>query len=320
MAGIFKKKAGRIVLLLLTVFVGIQFIRPSIHNSAATQSLNLPPEVEAIIRTSCYDCHSNQTRLKWFDEMAPAYWLVASHVKEGRAALNFSDWDKFAPGDQKAQLYYSLNKILQQEMPLPGYSMLHPGTKPDSIQIGILKKYLLGLANKKPADTALLNAARIQYDHLIQFGNAAANSMKPAPNGIEYIPGYRNWKAISTTDRFDNGTMRVIFGNDIAVKAIKEKATSPWPDGTVFAKVAWAQLRDSLGNIRTGEFKQVEFMIKDSKKYAATEGWGWGRWKGTDLKPYGKNKMFTLECTSCHQPMKNYDFVFTLPLNLNTEQ
>jgi hypothetical protein len=52
-------------------------------------------------------------------------------------------------------------------------------------------------------------------------------------------------------------------------------------------------------------------MIKDDKKYAGTAGWGWARWKGNELKPYGKTLTFTQECVNCHQPMKDNDFVFT---------
>jgi hypothetical protein len=63
----------------------------------------------------------------------------------------------------------------------------------------------------------------------------------------------------------------------------------------------------------------VEFMIKDSHKYASTEGWGWGRWKGMQLQPYGKTALFTTECTNCHKPLQASDFVFTLPLNLATK-
>ena len=59
--------------------------------------------------------------------------------------------------------------------------------------------------------------------------------------------------------------MRVILGNDIAIRAIENARTNPWPDGTGFAKLAWDQLSDEKGIVRTGAFKQVEFMIKDEK-------------------------------------------------------
>ncbi len=119
---------------------------------------------------------------------------------------------------------------------------------------------------------------------------------------------------VSTTDRVDNNTLRIIYGNDVAIKAIQEGHINPWPNGTIFAKVAWDALQDADGNVHSGEFKQVEYMIKDDKKYAATGGWGWARWVTPQLKPYGKNITFSTECINCHRPMKDNDLVFTMPV------
>jgi Cytochrome P460 len=55
-------------------------------------------------------------------------------------------------------------------------------------------------------------------------------------------------------------------------------------------------------------------MRKDAKRYSDTEGWGWGRWRGLDLKPYGKDRRFVDECTGCHRPMRGNDYVYTLPI------
>jgi hypothetical protein len=126
------------------------------------------------------------------------------------------------------------------------------------------------------------------------------------------MPDYKNWKAISSTERFDNQSLRVILGH--RSKAIAENHINPWPDGAAFAKVAWLQQPDKKGFIRTGTFWQVEFMIRDSKRYAATKNWGWARWRGTDLKPYGKDADFTSECIGCHTPVRKNDYVFTMPI------
>ena len=139
-------------------------------------------------------------------------------------------------------------------------------------------------------------------------------TLPKALNGIEFIPDYKNWKPISTTERFDNGTMRVIFGNAVAVKAINDHQINPWPKGTAFAKVAWEQVSDDKGNITTGAFKQVEFMIKDQEKYASTHGWGFARFKTPKLVPYGTTVMFATECINCHRPLSDNDFVFTQPI------
>jgi len=160
------------------------------------------------------------------------------------------------------------------------------------------------------ADTATADA---QYNKWIQAGPMSA-AIQVAANGVAFIPSYKNWRAVSSTDRFDNKTMRVILGNDVATKAIAENHINPWPDGATFAKVTWFQQPDGKGSIQTGEFQQVEFMIKDAKKYASTDGWGFARFRGADLKPYGKDAAFTNECTGCHEPVRKNDFVYTMPL------
>jgi len=164
------------------------------------------------------------------------------------------------------------------------------------------------------AAEAAKTAADVEYGKWIRTSTATMD-VKPEFNGVAYIPDYKNWKVISSTDRFDNHTLREILGNDVAVKAIAENHINPWPDGTMFAKVAWAQSQpDENGVVKTGAFVQVELMIKDAKKYASTEGWGFGRWRGTDLKPYGKDANFQNECTNCHAPMARNDYAYTMPI------
>lgn len=147
----------------------------------------------------------------------------------------------------------------------------------------------------------------------LQFCSPAAQKVAPAPNGIAYIPDYKNWQVVNVTHRHDNNTLRVIYGNAIAVNAVKTNNTNPWPDGTILAKASWIAQTDSTGFVQAGPFEQVQFMIKDSHRYASTKGWGWARWKGDALKPYGQNALFTKECISCHTPRKDQDFVFTDP-------
>jgi hypothetical protein len=56
-------------------------------------------------------------------------------------------------------------------------------------------------------------------------------------------------------------------------------------------------------------------MLKDAYRYKDTEGWDWGRWVGMDLRPYGKNARFVNECTDCHLPLRDNDYVYTLPIS-----
>lgn len=311
------KKGSAILVLLLVGFILLQFFRPEkIDEGIPAKNLtSVPKEVNAILRSSCFSCHSSEANLSWFDQITPANFLVADHIKEGRKALDFSNWDKLPDPKKNATIYFAVNAILSGEMPLASYTALHPSAKLNAAQIEVLKNYALTLAPKKEFDSSKISALEKQFEDRLHTNKTSVN-VKPALNGIAYIPDYRNWKAISTTDRFDNGTMRIIFGNDIAVKAIENHQTNPWPDGTVFAKTAWKQLVLADGSIETGEFVQVEFMIKNKEKYATTKGWGWARWKGMDLKPYGEKADFANECVQCHVPVKKRDYVFTSPLNL----
>jgi Haem-binding domain/Cytochrome P460 len=296
------------------VFVAIQFIRPELTHPPATADLAAPAEVKQILKNSCYNCHSNETKLSWFDEPVPAYWLVAMDITRARKRLNFSEIGKLPPGQQKAALYEAVFQIERGEMPLPQYMRLHPNSAVTPEQLAILKKYLTPPAINEPSAPAEITAADTQYEKWIQQGSTAQLTVSAAPDGFAFLPDYKNWKAISSTERFDNRTIRQILGNDVAVKAIAENHINPWPDGAAFAKVAWFEETDDKGVIRPGQFFQVEFMLRDARKYAATLGWGWGRWRGSELKPYGKDAGFASECVGCHSPLRDTNYVFSEPI------
>src|SRR5713101_5926394 len=111
---------------LLVVFLGLQFVRPELRNPPVTADLQTPLEVKQILRNACYDCHSNETTLKWFDQVVPAYWLVASDVKQGRMHLNFSELGAQPAAKQKATLFEAVDQIQLGAMPPASYTRLHP--------------------------------------------------------------------------------------------------------------------------------------------------------------------------------------------------
>lgn len=321
MKRIFTNKWRTLLFIFLIMVIVIQFIRPEIPVAITTENLGIPTDVENILRNSCFNCHSNESKLSWYDKITPTNWIVASHVARARESINFSDWEKLPSNVQKAKLYYSLNKILANEMPLKSYTLLHKEARITENDIKKIKQYLLSISPSEKPDIQQVVEMNITHNKSLSNGASKKQSQKeisPTENGIDYITGFENWKAISVSDRFDNKTMRVIYGNDIAEKAINENQLNPWPDGSILAKVAWKQLPDSTGIIRTGEFWQVEFMVKDKKKYADTKGWGWARWRTTDLIPYGNNADFTNECIQCHNPVRKNDYVFTVPFKLKT--
>ncbi len=139
-----------------------------------------------------------------------------------------------------------------------------------------------------------------------------AANLPVAPNGIALIQDYRNWEVIAPSYRQDKQHIRVVLGNPIAITALKGK-TVPLPDGAVLAKVAWTTKKHAKFPVATvpDAFAQVEFMVKDAARYAATGGWGFARFVGNDYKPYGKDTGFVQECFGCHTPVKDNDYLFT---------
>ena len=150
---------------------------------------------------------------------------------------------------------------------------------------------------------------------LTGFSSWAADN---APNGLSLPAGYKDWRVIAPSHRTDNNTLRVILGNDIAVKAAREGKTNPWPEGTMLGKLVWKDTAHSVWPTAQvpGDFVHAEFMVKDSAKYSATGGWGFGRWLGMNQTPYGKDADFVKECFGCHTPVKDNDWVFTHPAKL----
>jgi hypothetical protein len=133
--------------------------------------------------------------------------------------------------------------------------------------------------------------------------------------GITIPPGYRNWKLISVAHEEGNlNDLRALLGNDVAVKAYRE-GRLPFPDGTIIARLAWSYVPSEENNrvfggsqsFVAGPATNVQFMVKDSKKYAATGGWGFAQFK--DGKPADAALLKT--CFPCHEPVKARDFVFT---------
>src|SRR5579862_5364565 len=217
--------------ILFGIFVCLQFVRPELTNPPVTAEIQAPAEVKQVLRKSCYSCHSNETKLPWFDQVVPAYWLVVSDVKTARAHLNFSEIGRLPAAQQRAYLFEAVNMIQMGAMPLPSYLKVHPDAKVTPEDLAVLRNYLsqpVAVDPAKAAETAVAdaNAAEAEYNKWIQASGPATN-VQPEFNGVEFIPDYKNWKVMSSTDRFDNHTMREILGNEVAVKAIAEGRINP---------------------------------------------------------------------------------------------
>ena len=134
--------------------------------------------------------------------------------------------------------------------------------------------------------------------------------------GVKIPPGYRDWRLISVAHEEGNlNDLRAILGNDIAIKAYREDKL-PFPDGTIIARLAWSYVPSEENNKVFGRAQSfvagppkngVQFMVKDSKKYAASGGWGYADF--TNGKPGSEALHET--CFPCHQPAKDRDYVFS---------
>jgi hypothetical protein len=145
--------------------------------------------------------------------------------------------------------------------------------------------------------------------------NGKVRSVQNTLGGVPFHPEYKTWKQIGSTERIENNTIRLVLGNDLAVKAIAENRINPWPDGAMIGKVTWHEQPDPGGVAGPGQFVQVELMIRDQEKYRTTAGWGWGRWIGMDLKPDGQTLDFAnTHCVDCHHAVERNDYVFTMPI------
>jgi hypothetical protein len=133
--------------------------------------------------------------------------------------------------------------------------------------------------------------------------------------GIRIPAGYRDWTLISVAhEAGDLNDLRAVLGNDVAIKAYRD-GKLPFPDGAIIARLAWSYVASEENNTVFGRAQSfvagaptnVQFMVKDSKKYASTGGWGFAQFK--DEKPADEKLLKT--CFPCHVPVKARDYVFT---------
>ena len=81
--------------------------------------------VAAILKVSCYDCHSNNSRYPWYSELQPGAWFMAQHIKKGRDELNFDEFNNYSKRRKKAKIKSIISQIEKDEMPLKSYRMMH---------------------------------------------------------------------------------------------------------------------------------------------------------------------------------------------------
>jgi hypothetical protein len=123
------------LLVLLIVVIGIQFIQPAPNNNGQvletdiTKIVEVPKNVQAILKSSCYDCHSNKTEYPWYSKIQPGGWWMASHIEKGKSELNFNEFGSYSKRRQQSKLKSIANTIEDETMPLSSYTLIHKDAK-----------------------------------------------------------------------------------------------------------------------------------------------------------------------------------------------
>ena len=123
------KKPHRIPILLTALAalaLAIQVVPMARTNPPVQADLEAPAEVKAILKASCYDCHSNETVWPWYSRVAPMSWLVSRDVRSGRRHINFSTWNRYDAGQRRRIVGHALKLIQKGAMPPWFYVIKHP--------------------------------------------------------------------------------------------------------------------------------------------------------------------------------------------------
>lgn len=144
------KKVLKIILAIgLFIFIAIQFYQPAlnvdkgqVYTTDFTQFYEMPVQVKTMFQTSCYDCHSNNTKYVWYDYIQPARALVESHIKNAKEDLNFNEWGIYSNRKQERLLNSIKEQIKTKQMPLSSYTLMHKDAKLNDEQINTLADWL----------------------------------------------------------------------------------------------------------------------------------------------------------------------------------
>ncbi len=133
---------------LLGTILVLQFIQikiPPAPKATKADEIKAPKDVMAILKTSCYDCHSNETKMPWYGNISPISIGVHSNIKEGRAWLNFSIFNKY--NEQKKQKIYKgiVDSLKVKKMPPPEYLLIHRNARLTKEQIKTLSNWAQSL-------------------------------------------------------------------------------------------------------------------------------------------------------------------------------
>ena len=153
----------KILLVLLVLLIIIQFIHPSRNISKGEQpnnisrTFNVPTEVRTVLDKACMDCHSNNTRYRWYFKIQPLDWWLTHHINEGKQELNFDEYANKPLRYQYHKMESTVDQIKKDEMPLNSYLWVHKDAVLTDSEKNVLISWAQGITNdmkaKYPADS-----------------------------------------------------------------------------------------------------------------------------------------------------------------------
>jgi hypothetical protein len=148
-----RKRLKRIGIFALLAIIAMQLANPSHQNPPVLAGHDLfatnkpPSNIAALLRNSCYDCHSFETKWPWYSYIAPVSWYVARDIKAARANLNFSDWPHDDSGRVRKRWRHIAETVENREMPLDNYTLIHRDAALDDQQRAEIVKWAKGQAD-----------------------------------------------------------------------------------------------------------------------------------------------------------------------------
>lgn len=149
----------KIFLVLIIILIGIQFIRPvrnqseQVLSTDITKTFTVPDTILNILKTSCYDCHSNHTNYPFYTNIQPIGWMMDRHIKNGKDKLNFSEFGGYTQRRQLSKLTSIIRQIEDDNMPLSSYTIMHK----DAILTKENKALIMDWLNKTKDNLSTLN-------------------------------------------------------------------------------------------------------------------------------------------------------------------
>lgn len=153
-----KKKLKYLGIFLLALLIISQFFHPekNLSNDMTndiSKKFRVPDTIHQILKTSCYDCHSNLTIYPWYAEVQPIAWWLQDHVNEGKQELNFNEFSSYRTFRQYHKLEKISDELEDHEMPLTSYTLIHRNAKLTEPQLELLKNWANSLHDSLKANS-----------------------------------------------------------------------------------------------------------------------------------------------------------------------